>query len=378
MGSLPSDKTLDDVLVRIKQSYKNPHVRSITQVVLKNGPRAFRIATLLELIDPTTNQFHHYSLKIDQIDRTKKVWSAKPEKSIRLEGKDPDELEKLHTFLEASLTGKLKSQSGDLHLIRGEDYPKLEQLLRVLPRLARSDRLELARTVLMQLDDEDSTTSDFVTTFEGSSEQTVRHIAAASRLVDYKNELIELKRMVSTPKISEAEIQKHLERNPWMFGSEYSALLPRRTWTRDDRLDYMLRRTVDGYLEIVEIKTPFDDPLFVHDRDRGVYYPSAKLSPVLGQVMRYIEEVERQRDSILVKDEADTLKIRARVILGRNGSAEQQAALRNLNAHLHRIEVITFDQLVRIAERVLSIFEAGGHERGAERSQGELDDDIPF
>jgi hypothetical protein len=35
----------------------------------------------------------------------------------------------------------------------------------------------------------------------------------------------------------------------------------------------------------------------------------------------------------------------------------EQAALRNLNAHLHRIEVITFDQLVRIGVRVMSIFE---------------------
>jgi hypothetical protein len=33
-------------------------------------------------------------------------------------------------------------------------------------------------------------------------------------------------------------------------------------------------------------------------------------------------------------------------------------ALHNLNAHLHRIEVITFDQLLRIAARVIAVFEA--------------------
>ena len=51
------------------------------------------------------------------------------------------------------------------------------------------------------------------------------------------------------------------------------------------------------------------------------------------------------------------LKIRARVIAGRDGDEGQQTALREYNAHLHRIEVLTFDQLLRIADRVLSVFE---------------------
>ena len=72
---------------------------------------------------------------------------------------------------------------------------------------------------------------------------------------------------------------------------------------------------------------------------------------------RYIEEVERNRDSIIVKDGCDPLKIRARVIIGRDGDEAQQRALRNFNGHLHRVEVLTFDQLLRIADRVLSVFE---------------------
>ena len=74
-----------------------------------------------------------------------------------------------------------------------------------------------------------------------------------------------------------------------MFGSEYSELFSRRTWTRDDNLDYMLRRTVDGYLEIVEIKTAFSDRLFIFDTSHDSYYPSVKLSTVLaGQCRDYL------------------------------------------------------------------------------------------
>jgi hypothetical protein len=120
----------------------------------------------------------------------------------------------------------------------------------------------------------------------------------------------------------------------------------------------MLRRTVDDFLEIIEIKTPFAEPLFVYDNSHDSYYPSSKLSLVLGQVIGYIEEVERNRDSILAKDRYDTLKIRARIILGRDGAPEDRVAVRNLNGHLHRIEIITFDQLLRIAARVIDVFEA--------------------
>jgi hypothetical protein len=45
------------------------------------------------------------------------------------------------------------------------------------------------------------------------------------------------------------------------------------------------------------------------------------------------------------------------VIIGRDGEVDQQKAHRNFNGHLHRIEVLTFDQLLRIADRVLSVFE---------------------
>ena len=91
--------------------------------------------------------------------------------------------------------------------------------------------------------------------------------------------------------------------------------------------------------------------------------------------MKYIEEVERNRDAILAKDGIDTLKIRVRVIVGRDGNKAQQEALRNFNSHLHRIEVITYDQLLRIAERVLSMFQ---EHVPTEAESEEFDPDIPF
>jgi hypothetical protein len=374
-GTLPPENTIDDVKVRIQESYKNPNVRRVTQTVLKEGPRAFKIASLMEIINPTTDEFHHYSLKIDHIDKTKAGWFYKPGRSVRLEGNESDEIKKLLKFLAAAYHDEFNDASGEMHLISSDDYAKLENLVEAIPKIADTDKIHLVGTLISQLDEDSSSIASFVNAFAESGIETIKHIATASRLIEYSKSLQDLRELVGDSNTPEREFQKHLEVNPWMFGSEYSELLPRKTWPRGDRLDYMLRKTVDDYLEIVEIKTAFDDALFLKDTSHDSYYPSSKLSPVIGQVTRYIEEVERNRDSILVTDDVGTLKIRARVIVGRDGSAEHQAALRNFNAHLYRIEIITYDQLIRIAERVLGVFDPQP-EDGEEEDDGFKD--IPF
>jgi hypothetical protein len=210
---------------------------------------------------------------------------------------------------------------------------------------------------LEQLDLNAIEPSEWLKVFESGAVVVRETIAVAARLVEYKRIRQELLDLIDANS-QEGPIQKLLTANPWLFGSEYSELLRRRTWTRDDRLDFMLRRTVDNYLEIIEIKTPFKEPLLKYDSSHDSYAPGSALSQAVGQVVRYIEEIERDRNSILAKDKCDTLKVRARLIIGRDGSAEMMAALHNFNAHLHRIEVLTFDQLVRIADRVLSVFQA--------------------
>jgi len=374
---LPPETNLDDVKIRIQETYKNPNVGKIHQVVLKDGPRTFRIATLLEIINTKTGGLHHYSLKIDSINRLKEGWFSKPKKSVRLEGDKPDEIERLYRFLNALIEGKLTNKTGELRIIGSEEYEKLEKLLNALPNLASSDKIELVKTILPQIEGTSSYVDDFISAFNDSDPDTIRHISIASRIVEYKKTYERLAELIEQGNSSEKALQNHLGNNPWIFGSEYSELLDRRTWTRDDNLDFMLRRTVDNFLEIIEIKTPFKDSLLLYDKSHSSYYPSAKLSPVLGQVMRYIEEVERARDYILSKDKVDTLKIRARIIIGRDGEEPQQIALRNLNSHLYRIEVITFDQLLRIAARVLAVFENESLE--AKATDYELqDDEIPF
>jgi hypothetical protein len=201
-GWLPPDTSLDDLKIKIRETYSNPNVRKIHQVVLKDGPQAFRIATLLEVVDCESGDFHHYSLKIDHIDKRKGGWFAKPVWSTRLDGDSPDEIERLYRFLHALYQHNLSSEIGELHVIRSEDYEKLEKVLDVLPNLAATDKLQLVKTILSQLEESSSHVADFFAAFQNSNTETLKHIAVASRMVEYKQAYAKLETLIddsSTP-----------------------------------------------------------------------------------------------------------------------------------------------------------------------------------
>lgn len=371
--SLPPELSLEDIKVQIGKSIRNPNVGEFKQVTLKEGPRAFRIATLFEIIDPKSNEVHHYSLRIDSLNKTKKGWFHKPEKSVWLEGKKPDEIDRLFQFLRAHSEGKLSDATGNLHIITGREYEKLENLIDLIPDLASPDMVELVKLIVPRIRDAELYSEDFINAFKESSPQTVDYIALTASLVSHTRSYDQLKELIESNETSEQKYQELLAENPWMFGSEYSELLDRRSWTRDDNLDFMLRRTVDNYLEIIEIKTAFPDPLFIYDSSHDSHHPSAILSRVIGQVMRYIAEIERSRDAIISKDKCDTLKIRARIIIGCDGNEKEQEALHKFNSHLHGIEVFTFDQLLRIAGKVIEVFDAT-----PSCEEADIPDDSPF
>jgi hypothetical protein len=268
--------------------------------------------------------------------------------------------------------------AGNFRVIDSDQYKALENIAGLIRHLSGGRKVELAKNLLESLDASDVDPDLFIDAFTHSSPEAVRYIGVAARFVQYKSAFTLLEGLIRSSDDSETKYQNHLKENPWIFGSEYSEILDRRKWTRDDNLDFMLRRTVDNYLEIIEIKTPATMPLFNHDKSHDSYYASAKLSLVIGQVYRYIEEVDRNRDSIIAQDKIDPLKIRARVIIGVDGSEAEQAALRIMNSHLHRVEIVTYDQLLRVAKRTLDIFESQIAVGNRLLPSEEWDDDIPL
>jgi hypothetical protein len=305
------------------------------------------------IVDRHTGKVHHDAITIKTWKKGRTQSSIDFEHSISLSSEDEDEIHKLLTFLLGVRQGAVGDGASKYVVVDASTVPEPERLQELLNSVSAKGKADTFAAVI-------KAATDDVEVFQALIDRASKdphafaEAGAALNLAAYKAAVDELERLIATPGTRESAFQKHLEQYPWMFGSEYSERLERRKWTRDENKDFVVRRTTDGYIELIEIKTPLEgQALFHHDTSHDSYYPSAEFSKVLGQVQKYIEKLDAARDSIRANDEEDTFKIRAKIVIGRDGDEKQRNTLRSLNGHLHRIEVITFDQLLRIANRVV-------------------------
>jgi hypothetical protein len=262
-----------------------------------------------------------------------------------------DEIGRLLTFLGAVRDG-LPHEDGNYLMVRIGDNLTRSDVQRMMSALSSGERASLMAQALASVDGEPATLKA-ISEVAVSNPAASRAAAAVINLTQMSAALKDLRRLVDA-NASEHELQRHLTRHPWLFGSEYSERLPDRKWTRDEQQDFMLRRTIDGYIELIEIKTTLSGAdLFRLDRSHSTYVPCAQLTAAQSQVENYLERIDADRYAIQARDREDPNKIRAKLIIGRDGNDAQQAALRRHNGHIHRIEIITFDQLIRVGERVI-------------------------
>lgn len=355
----PADQPFDAVLIERKRMEQeaNPDIEMYDHVLLKQGPRAYKTAVHWVIRDRNTGEIHHHVVKIETYRKTKGGWMWDEQYSITLDDQDKDEIRPLASFLCSVLGTDMPKDEGTFFVVpvteAGADDAAVRQLINGISTSGKADVIadlfaavkgdaDLLRMLMEQAK---------------ADPDRSREAAAILNLARFENALEMLEALIAM-NAREKEFQAHLEQHPWMFGSEYSELVDRRRWTRDEQQDFVLRCTVDGYLEVIEIKTPLNgEPLFRYDPSHQSYFPRAELSEVLGQVMHYLELIDASSYEIKARDGENVQKIRAKIIIGSDGDAKQAAAqtaaLRRFNGHLHRIEVLTFDQLVRIAHRVV-------------------------
>ena len=361
------------VRARELNSKKHPDLQRVRSLVLREGPRSKVELTFTIIQDRHTKEYHHDALAIKSYKKIKGVWQPEPTKSIGLNSDKIDELGTLIDFIQVNRTGSVPEKNDDYIVLNApENFGDAEALNSLLNDVHGEDKVD----ALVKIIDGAATNEamfDILLDRVSKNPKLFAEAAAALNLATYINALQDLRDLVESQESSENQFQKILEDNPWMFGSEYSELLLIRKLTRNEEQDFILRCTTDNYIELVEIKTPLPNiNLFNHDKSHDSYYQSAEVSKVLGQVQNYLEQIDAERHTIKARDGEDPLKVRAKIIIGRDGDDEQKRALRRLNGHLHRIEIITFDQLLSIAQRVVNYLET------AIRPQQEELSDLPF
>ena len=122
--------------------------------------------------------------------------------------------------------------------------------------------------------------------------------------------------------------------------------------------------THDGYLDILEIKTPFTS-LLLEDKSRGNYYWTTELSKAISQVENYIDEVSGLRDKVR-NEIQDKYGIELRVVRPRGvilaGNTEQfdddkkiSDDFRLLSQGLKNITVVTYDELLTRLQNYIAV-----------------------
>jgi len=349
-----SDLSLDEAIQRatrvIAKTFsadEHPDLQHLRYVILKQGKLVTKAAKVWGIRDRNKREFLHNTLVLETLRVTKKRgWELETHHSITLES--DDEIRRLFDFLAAipELEG-----DGEFMVINAENIDQgAGQIIKAISKSEQTAEL-MERILSWAQSDRDAT--DGLIRLSGDDPVRSQSLIAALNYGRYRRALDEFKELVEQNQV-EHVYQAFLEEHYWMFGSEYAELIQNRNIIKDQQFDFPLRRTVDGYLEIIDIKRPFREVLFRKDK-RGYFPPTSELNEAVAQVDDYLANVDADQFRIVLHEELETEKVRGKVVIGRDGDATQIQALRRLNARTNRIEVITFDQLIRIAERILEI-----------------------
>lgn len=157
-----------------------------------------------------------------------------------------------------------------------------------------------------------------------------------------------------------ADVQKELKKIPWIFGPEYSRLDVKAAG-EEGLPDGRLKR-IDGLSDILEVKLPSAKLLKQDPSKPARQTMYADLSNAIGQLTSYLEyydsEYSTERDDdtgdeILEDTYGKYYKPKGILLIGRRDSAEPKR-LRRLVSYFHRIEILTYDDLIERARNALT------------------------
>ena len=185
----------------------------------------------------------------------------------------------------------------------------------------------------------------------------INNLFAAIKQAKNKKALNELEKLVQNGS-SEQQLKTWIKENDWVFGVEYIRGLDLHRIGIHADADFLVE-SLDGFVDLIELKKASVNPLFKYDSSHNSYYPSVELSKVIGQTIQYLKIMEDMRLHLKSEDGLNVLKPRAKVVIGRSSEMNEQErnALRLLNDTLHNIEVITYDDIIYRARRIVKHYE---------------------
>lgn len=196
---------------------------------------------------------------------------------------------------------------------------------------------------------------------------SLKEIQAAANQDFYRQKLLEfdsrlLKKYPETK--GSNSWQSWIYENTWMFGINYTSPIGKQRVGFNSIPDYIFP-SIDGFIDILEIKLPSAVVISKYTSHPGSYYWSMETSEAIGQAVNYLSEIEKNAFQIqqiverTYQIKISTIKPRAIILIGKSDkwNEEQLEAFRKLNHAMHGVEVITFTQLGYRAKSLISLYE---------------------
>lgn len=156
--------------------------------------------------------------------------------------------------------------------------------------------------------------------------------------------------------------QTWCEHHSWAFGNAYVARDEVRTVAVGDSVDVLMKSSVNGLRDVIELKRP-DMPVLAWDRTHKCWHWTRDVTLAIAQCHRYLDVLHDElRKGLRDHPEIVAYHPHAYIVIGRSSdwSELQQQGLHGLNARLHSITVMTYDHLLARAEAVLTALEEEG------------------
>ncbi|GAA2330145.1 hypothetical protein GCM10009854_01170 [Saccharopolyspora halophila] len=245
-------------------------------------------------------------------------------------------------FLEAPA-----DRPGRYRILRGsaETAAWLERVLR--DRIDVEDPVEAARRIV--------TSPEAIKVLV--ADEDGRTLLKATELKQRSDRLSQLRNIAADPSATEHDLQHALEAQPWIFGGRFVGAAARRRMVPGDEVDIPLLRA-DGALHIVELKRAMGVPALVKWH-RNALVPTADVHDAVAQAINYLVRLDENRHRLREEFSIETRRASAVVLIGHPAKHPQvpeeaiNEALRTLNTHVNRVEVLTYKELLDNAERSL-------------------------
>jgi hypothetical protein len=197
------------------------------------------------------------------------------------------------------------------------------------------------------------------------SDETWQRAAESTIIRDRRRKIEKLMALAMADCTTETDMHEAIGNDYWIFGSDFISIAPRRNLVLLDQYDYPLLRA-DGGLQIIELKGAAEK---IVEKHRNHYIVSASVHRAVSQCINYLRALDEQGAMLQttyrneLNLDIDFRRVGGTVVIGHPGRDEASSppatkpqieqTIRSYNAHIARIQVVTYSDLLGSAGRAL-------------------------